>query len=141
MRLEEKVPNISISYTRNVSLNSNHIPTYSTELRKSLCKTYLSRTQAGPGRAVKEQHKQTSPNHVQGLFLSYVQGISERWAPGCVKMRLKSCVLLTAVGKQNATFSPAGAAERCSISSLRQSVSVSSQIEQGIFKSNCNIQS
>ena len=28
-----------------------------TELRKSLCKTYLSRTQAEPGRAVKEQHK------------------------------------------------------------------------------------
>ena len=43
-----------------------------TELRKSLCKTYLSRTQAGPGRAVKEQHKQTSPNHVQELFLSSV---------------------------------------------------------------------
>ena len=32
----------------------------------------LSRTQAGPSRAVKEQHKQTSPNHVQGLFLSSV---------------------------------------------------------------------
>ena len=39
---------------------------------KSVCKTYLSRTQAGPGRAVKEHHKQTSPNHVQELFLSSV---------------------------------------------------------------------
>ena len=43
-----------------------------TELGKSLSKTYLSRTQAGPDRAVKEQHKQTSPNHVQWLFLSSV---------------------------------------------------------------------
>ena len=48
-----------------------------TELRKSLCKTYLSRTQAGPGRAVKEQHKQTSPNHVQELFLSSVDYFSD----------------------------------------------------------------
>ena len=35
-----------------------------------------------------------------------IQGISKRWAPGCVKMRGKSCALLPAVGKQNATFSP-----------------------------------
>ena len=48
-------------------------PPRNTEVRKSLSKTYLSRTQAGPGRAVKEQHKQTSPNHVQELFLSSVE--------------------------------------------------------------------
>ena len=35
-----------------------------TELRKSLSKTYLSRTQAGPGRAVKEQQEKISPNNI-----------------------------------------------------------------------------
>ena len=30
----------------------------------------LNRTQAGPGRRVKLQQKQTSPNHVQALFWS-----------------------------------------------------------------------
>ena len=45
----------------------HHLQISYTELRKSLCKTYLNRTQAGPGRAAKEQHKQTSPNHVPGF--------------------------------------------------------------------------
>ena len=35
-----------------------------------------------------------------------VQGCSKSWAPGCVKMRRKSCVLLHANGKQNVTLSP-----------------------------------
>ena len=35
----------------------------------------LSRTQAGSGRAVKEQQEQTSPNHVQRLNLISVQSI------------------------------------------------------------------
>ena len=33
----------------------------------------LSRTQAGPGRAVKEQQEQNSPNHVQRINLISVQ--------------------------------------------------------------------
>ena len=44
----------------------------STEPRKSLCKTYLSRTQAELGRSGKQQQEQNSPNHVQRLFLSSV---------------------------------------------------------------------
>ena len=32
-----------------------------------------------------------------------LQGCSQRWAPGCVKMSLRSCVLLPAEGKQNTT--------------------------------------
>ena len=39
------------------------------------------------------------------LFL-HLQGCTKRWAPGCVKMRWKSWVLLPAEGKQNATFPP-----------------------------------
>ena len=35
-----------------------------------------------------------------------VQGCSKSWAPGFVKKRQKSCVLLPAEGKQNVTFSP-----------------------------------
>ena len=45
-----------------------------TELRKSLCKTYLSRTQAGPGRAVKEQQEQILPNHMERIFLCSTVG-------------------------------------------------------------------
>ena len=48
----------------------------STEMRKSLCKTYLSRTQARLGRAFREQLLQSSPNHVQGFFLSSVEEYS-----------------------------------------------------------------
>ena len=33
----------------------------------------LSRTQAGPGRAVKEQQEQNSPNHVQRIYLISVE--------------------------------------------------------------------
>ena len=35
-----------------------------------------------------------------------IQGISKRWAPGCVKMRWKSCFILLAECKHNSTFSP-----------------------------------
>ena len=35
-----------------------------------------------------------------------IQGCTKRLFPGCVKMGWKNCVLLPAVGKQNATFSP-----------------------------------
>ena len=36
----------------------------------------------------------------------YVQGTSKRLFPGCENVGWKNCVLLPAVGKQNATFSP-----------------------------------
>ena len=36
----------------------------------------------------------------------FLQGCTKRWAPGFVKMRRRSCVLLPVVGKQNATFHP-----------------------------------
>ena len=41
--------------------------------KKFLCKTYLSTTQAGPGRTVKERLQQTSPNHVQRNFFISVE--------------------------------------------------------------------
>ena len=48
--------------------------------RRNVCKTYLSRTQAGPGRSDKLRQEKTSPNHVQILFSGpvYIAGL-----PGC----------------------------------------------------------
>ena len=41
--------------------------------KKMVCKTYLRRTQAGPSRRVKEQHKGISPNHVRAIFSPSVE--------------------------------------------------------------------
>ena len=44
-----------------------------------------------------------SPNTRE--IMKPIQGVSKRWVPSCEKIRWSSCVLLPAVGKQNATFS------------------------------------
>ena len=49
----------------------------------------LSRTQAGPGRAVKEQQEQNSPNHVQRINLICVQGYHGGFALTYVDMKLR----------------------------------------------------
>ena len=52
----------------------------------------LSRTQAGPGRAVKEQQEHNSPNHVERINLISVFNLVADWALGvgkniCFKLR------------------------------------------------------
>ena len=44
--------------------------------------------------------------HVQIAYGWCLQGASKRLFPGCENVGWKNCVLLPAVGKQNATFSP-----------------------------------
>ena len=39
----------------------------------------FSRTQAGPGRTVKQEQEEISPNHVQRIYLISVDHLSNRW--------------------------------------------------------------
>ena len=48
----------------------------------------LSRIQAGPGRAVKEQQEQYSPNHMQKINLIFVVGSYFEWIFGKLEVFL-----------------------------------------------------
>ena len=52
----------------------------------------LSRTQAGPGRAVKQEQEEISPNHVQRLNLISVQKVALGCFQGLNESFLSSCV-------------------------------------------------
>ena len=62
--------NVELTCMRPAQLKNKH-EIYRDEINS--LQIQLSRTQAGPGRAVKEQEERYSPNHVQGINLISVR--------------------------------------------------------------------